>query len=391
MMHLESYTPSAAGAMLAHYERRIGERDHIDRDGLILDLAEGLRQGETAQARFQRICDGLELNSKSRPLADMLISVPKVYEGGIDEFFDAAVAELCERVGVENVIGAYVHLDEPGAQPHMHFAFVPVVDEPVQTNDKASPLLWTAADEKKNKAHKAGTQKVDSKGTLRWKRVPLLDEDGNPVTRHTAKASGMFSKKDMEELHPWMEQAMCERLGVERVGLLLDKDDDAKKLSDLDHREYVRATAEIKRTTERLEGVRRAWDETRGNPLTDIREALQERALDREIGRLEGAIKAEEHRISRLEQAVERVGERIRRLVERLESVRAQYAEMMAATKRAAEQLGAIQAKKPSAKPVMRVSGDVRKATGARVVDPAGASHHDRRSHQPKLTTRGKT
>ena len=34
-----------------------------------------------------------------------------------------------------------------GAQPHMHFAFVPIVESAVMTNDKAHPLRWTARDE----------------------------------------------------------------------------------------------------------------------------------------------------------------------------------------------------------------------------------------------------
>lgn len=33
-MHLATYSNRDAGRMLAHYERSIGERDHIDRDAL---------------------------------------------------------------------------------------------------------------------------------------------------------------------------------------------------------------------------------------------------------------------------------------------------------------------------------------------------------------------
>lgn len=33
------------------------------------------------------------------------------------------------RYGRDNVISAYVHMDEPSAKPHMHFAFVPVLHD----------------------------------------------------------------------------------------------------------------------------------------------------------------------------------------------------------------------------------------------------------------------
>ena len=39
-------------------------------------------------------------------------------------FFEETYAFLSERYGAQNVISAYVHLDE--RSPHMHFAFVPV-------------------------------------------------------------------------------------------------------------------------------------------------------------------------------------------------------------------------------------------------------------------------
>lgn len=146
---------------------------------------------------------------------------------------------------------AYVHMDEPGAEPHMHFAFVPVVETAVMTNDKSKPLRWTKKDEKKNSAHKAGEVKKDSKGTVRYKRVPLLREDGEPVVRRTATASKLFTKKDMAEIHPAIEKHLCRALGVERVGMLLDEKDREQKakktLSKLDHEEYVAVTREIER------------------------------------------------------------------------------------------------------------------------------------------------
>ena len=286
-MHLATYTTASAGKMLAHYERSIGERDHIDRDGEVYNLAPIYEGG--CHKRFADLCAGLEVGAKTRPLADMVVTMPEGFEGDREGFFQAAYGELAARVGEERIVCAYVHLDEPGAQPHMHFAFVPVVEQPVMTNDKAHPLTWTRKDEKKNPAHKAGDVKRDGKGTVRYKRVPLLGEDGKPVMRRTATASKMFTKEEMRELHPRMEQALCEKLGVERVGITLDPKDAAKKkLSSLKHDEYERVTAEIERAKDeaaelerRLERLRRSGD-----------------AAERRVGETERAIAAERDRVS---------------------------------------------------------------------------------------------
>lgn len=251
-MHLATYTKADAGKMISHYERSIGERDHIDGSGEVYNLAPEFDGGP--KARFKELCKGLDIGAKTKPLADFVVTMPKGYEGDRDEFFRAVYEELDERVGTENVVCAYVHADEPGAQPHMHFAFVPVVEVPVMTNSK-EPLKWTKRDEKKNPAHKAGTQKTDSKGTKRWKRVQATDKDGKPMTRRTAKASAMFTREALRELHPEMEEALCKRLRVERVGITLDADDPKKPLSALTHDQYERVTSAVAEKQGELDGL----------------------------------------------------------------------------------------------------------------------------------------
>ena len=154
-------------------------------------------------------------------------------------------------------MSAYVHLDEPGAQPHMHFAFVPTVETVVMTNDKEHPLRWTAKDEEKNPAHRAGEVKRDSKGTVRYRRVPLVGEDGKPVVRRTATASKLFTKRDMAELHPAMERHLCAALGVEHVGMVLDETDRDRKWSELDHDDYVTVTTQRDKALAEVERANR--------------------------------------------------------------------------------------------------------------------------------------
>lgn len=360
-MHLATYSKGDAGKMLAHYDRSIGERDHIDRDGVVYNLApefEGV-----VQARFRTLCAGLEIGAKTKPLADWVITKPEGYHGDTREFFRAVYGFMAEKVGEDRIVCAYVHLDEPGAEPHMHFAFVPVVETAVMTNDKSQPLRWTKKDEEKNAAHKAGEEKRDSKGTVRYKRVPLLGEDGKPVVRRTATASKLFTKADMAEIHPAIEKHLCAVLGVERVGMQLDEKDREQKakktLSKLDHEEYVAVTREIERAgrevaelSERSECLRQEVEEleplavTFGESVRTLYKARgdgsRERELEAEesglrsgIVELERQVQEARSRAGQLERDIERLGMGVRDAGERCERARGRVARLI-------ERLGCI-------------------------------------------------
>lgn len=360
-MHLATYSKGDAGKMLAHYDRSIGERDHIDRDGVVYNLAPEFDGG--VQARFRTLCEGIEIGAKTKPLADWVITKPEGYHGDTREFFKAVYDFMAEMVGEKRIVCAYVHMDEPGAEPHMHFAFVPVVETAVMTNDKSQPLRWTKKDEKKNPAHKAGEVKKDSKGTVRYKRVPLLGEDGEPVVRRTATASKLFTKKDMAEIHPAIEKHLCRALGVERVGMLLDEKDREQKakktLSKLDHEEYVAVTREIERAgrevaelSERSECLRQEVEELeplavtfgesvrtliehRGDGSKERGLAEEESSLGSGIGELEQQVRAARERAGELERDIERLGVGVRDAGERCERARGRVARLI-------ERLGCI-------------------------------------------------
>lgn len=360
-MHLATYSKGDAGRMLAHYDRSIGERDHIDRDGVVYNLAPEFDGG--VQARFRTLCEGIEIGAKTKPLADWVITKPEGYHGDTREFFRAVYDFMAEKVGEDRIVCAYVHLDEPGAEPHMHFAFVPVVETAVMTNDKSQPLRWTKKDEEKNAAHKAGEEKRDSKGTVRYKRVPLLGEDGKPVVRRTATASKLFTKADMAEIHPAIEKHLCAVLGVERVGMQLDEKDREQKakktLSKLDHEEYVAVTREIERAgrevaelSERSECLRQEVEEleplavTFGESVRTLYKARgdgsRERELEAEesglrsgIVELERQVQEARSRAGQLERDIERLGMGVRDAGERCERARGRVARLI-------ERLGCI-------------------------------------------------
>lgn len=360
-MHLATYSKGDAGKMLAHYDRSIGERDHIDRDGVVYNLAPEFEGG--VQARFRTLCAGIEIGAKTKPLADWVITKPEGFTGDTREFFKAVYDFMAEMVGEERIVCAYVHMDEPGAEPHMHFAFVPMVETAVMTNDKSQPLRWTKKDEEKNAAHKAGEVKRDSKGTVRYKRVPLLGEDGKPVMRRTATASKLFTKADMAEIHPAIEKHLCRALGVERVGMLLDEKDREQKakktLSKLDHEEYMAVTREIERAgrevaelSERSECLRQEVEELeplavtfgesvrtlfehRGDGSKERGLAEEEGSLGSGIAELERRVQEARSRASELKRGNERLAVGVRDLRERRDGARGRVARLI-------ERLGCI-------------------------------------------------
>lgn len=136
MAHFEKFQAPALGNMCAHYERRPElergyERDNIDPERTALNY--NLAPARESQVAFvnQRIA---ELNLKRAPrkdavrMVDCVVTQPKSLDASLGpEFFQACYNHMAEQFGPENVVSAYVHLDE--SQPHMHFAFVPVTQD----------------------------------------------------------------------------------------------------------------------------------------------------------------------------------------------------------------------------------------------------------------------
>lgn len=70
-------------------------------------------------------------------MASWLITAPKTLpEEYQREFFERSYQFLEEKYGKQNVISAYVHMDE--TTPHMHFCFVPVVFDRKKQKEKVS-------------------------------------------------------------------------------------------------------------------------------------------------------------------------------------------------------------------------------------------------------------
>lgn len=118
--------------------QRANENINPELTCLNYDLAEPLRNGQTAQERHNDIIDkaneksmkdlGRALRSDAVLLCDWILTVPKdLPPEKHKQFFEESFKFMCKQYGEENVISANVHMDE--TTPHMHFSFVPLVDD----------------------------------------------------------------------------------------------------------------------------------------------------------------------------------------------------------------------------------------------------------------------
>ncbi len=130
MAHIEKYTAGAIGHMLAHYDRTHSSSTSLideNRTALNYNLAktdQPLSQLDFIHKRLSeiKVMKRVDVNV----MCDWIVTAPKALTPDeLPTFFAEVYKFLNERYGKENVISAYVHLDE--TSPHIHYAFVPVV------------------------------------------------------------------------------------------------------------------------------------------------------------------------------------------------------------------------------------------------------------------------
>ena len=270
MANLQGYTSGAVGNMLNHYTRHDGDpqqdkyryqNQKIDTSRTYLNYALFEREDPQAFIR-QRVAEAeTKPGKKTNVISDWIVTLPKneQLDGREREFFEQAYEFLKEKVGAQNIVGAWVHNDE--TSPHMHFCFTPVCEQVVMTNDKGQPLRWTERDETKNPAHKAGEVKRDGKGTVRYRRVAVTDDTGNPVTKKTVSQSKMFDRRAMQDFHPQLTAHMQKHFGFD-VGVELEDEGD-RVLSRLEHGEYIAAKTTLKKTKAQVERMTDKREEIR--------------------------------------------------------------------------------------------------------------------------------
>lgn len=236
MAHIEKYKREALGGMLGHYERwgsdaeKLDARTNIDPSLTKLNYNLGPERGCTQRKFIDARIAALGLKRKPRKdavlMCDCVVTMPRSLDPSHQsDFFRSTYDFLAARYGEENVISAWVHLDEPDAQPHMHFAWVPVT------------------------------------------------EDGR------LSAKDVCSRKDWKSLHQDM-QAYLEGVMGCNVEVLLDEDKQGEKqLSHLSQKEYRAAKKVLRDTKKQVKDVQKQLEEEnrRLERVRRSREAAEQR------------------------------------------------------------------------------------------------------------------
>ena len=128
MAHCEKYTKADVTGMFIHYERTPGHslsNKDIDPERSYLNYNAAADDQPLPQRRFlaNRLKQIKTNNRKNQNVVcDWVVTQPRdVKDEDSQAFFQAAYKFMSDRYGKENVVSAYVHMDEIGQTPHMHF------------------------------------------------------------------------------------------------------------------------------------------------------------------------------------------------------------------------------------------------------------------------------
>ena len=131
-MNCEKFTRNQSGNILVHCDRsdpnRTYKNQEIDHSKTYLNynLAPE-HKGMTDYEFMKKRCEEFKILKRKDVnwLVSWVITMPADYTGNKALFFREAYNFMENRYGKDNIVSAYVHLDE--TSPHMHFCFVPVI------------------------------------------------------------------------------------------------------------------------------------------------------------------------------------------------------------------------------------------------------------------------
>lgn len=135
------HTKASCGHMFAHYDRKAEHisNENLDRSRTHLNYNLATHQQEQQGEFIRKRCSEVKCFNRQdvNVMCSWVLTAPKdLPKKDTLLFFQQSYNFMAERYGKENVVSAYVHHDE--VSPHMHFAFVPVVEDKKKGGYKVS-------------------------------------------------------------------------------------------------------------------------------------------------------------------------------------------------------------------------------------------------------------
>lgn len=136
MANCKKYTRAACGHLFKHYERAkdengeyitFGNQD-IDTSKSHLNYNLAPMQADGQGGFVKKRCSEVKMQNRKdvNVMCSWVVTAPKEIKAEeTEKFFKETYNFLSNKYGKENIVSAYVHMDE--ITPHIHFAFVPVV------------------------------------------------------------------------------------------------------------------------------------------------------------------------------------------------------------------------------------------------------------------------
>lgn len=311
MAHIKKFKASATGGMICHYERsREGtlERENIDRDRTHLNYCIGytekgvgqvppLANAETVSKRVRAVetASGKKVRKDAVVMADMVVTKPQnVPDEDAYKFFAYSYMYLGQKVGRENMMGGYVHMDEK--TPHIHMPFTPVLDGKFNYKKLCDRTFY-------QQFHKGLGDFLEEK--MGYRPQIELDKDDPMKLCATNKQADFIAMK--EQVNAAIEQ----QAAAEQAASLAREDE--------------------KETAARLESLRQRVDSIERFQAASVPELAalaagkglgeRERAAQAEKEQLAGEVAELEQRIPAVERAVAGLRERVQQLGERLQTL----------------------------------------------------------------------
>lgn len=141
MAHIEKFSKNSVGHLFAHFERKKENGEFVKFSNQEIDITKSDLNYNLAWNRnknqykiYKDRLSQVQVFNRSdvKTLCSCVTTIPqetylkfKDNPEAIREFFEKSYDFLENRYGKENVVSAFVHMDE--TTPHMHFAFIPVV------------------------------------------------------------------------------------------------------------------------------------------------------------------------------------------------------------------------------------------------------------------------
>ena len=224
MAHVAKFAAGAVGNMCGHYGRTEGDgvrrsNESIDpaRTHLNYNLAPEHDGGQVAfiQKRLSEV--KVQKRADVKILCDWVVTLPvedekfkrlkpEKQETITKDFFQASYNFLESRYGHENVVSAYVHMDEK--TPHLHFAFIPVTEDRKKGGFKVSAKEVLSRSDLKS-FH------TDLQKALRDRGIPL--DVLNGATKDGNKTVAEMKKEVIRQSVRMVEQQGAERVQAVRA------------------------------------------------------------------------------------------------------------------------------------------------------------------------------